>query len=76
MQWYVVSIGLMLATPALAQTIRDKAGNPVGHFQQEGNRTVWRDNAGNPHGYSVRSNDGTIEFRDNQGNLIGTAKPR
>jgi hypothetical protein len=36
----MVSIGLMVASPTVAQTIRDKAGNPIGHFQQEENRTT------------------------------------
>jgi hypothetical protein len=72
--WVVLAFGL-LAIPATAQTFYDKAGNPRGHLQHQGDRTYFRDNAGNPHGYSVQRGD-KIEYRDNAGNLVGTEKVR
>lgn len=63
---------LALSVPASAQVFRDKAGNPVAHTEQLGNRTYLRDNAGNPLGYSERKSNGTIEYRDKKGDPIGT----
>lgn len=60
---------ILLAVPAAAQTIRDKNGNPIGHYSQEGSRTYFRDNAGNPHGYWQQEGNSTAH-RTNDGNLI------
>lgn len=60
---------ILLAVPASAQTIRDKNGDPHGHYSQEGSRTYLRDNAGNPHGYWQQEGSYVVH-RDNNGNLI------
>ena len=39
-------IVLGLLAPASAQTLRDKNGNPIGHCEQQGDRTYFRDNNG------------------------------
>jgi len=72
----VLLVLLALTASASAQTLRDPSGNPIGHYSQEGNRTVFRDNSGNPHGYSTRSSNGTVEYRDNSGNLKARETPR
>jgi hypothetical protein len=69
-------IVLGLLAPASAQTLRDKNGNPIGHCEQQGDRTYFRDNNGNPHGYSTTLPNGTTEYRDNNGNLRARETPR
>jgi hypothetical protein len=56
--------------------LRDKNGNPIGHCEQQGDRTYFRDNNGNPHGYSTTLPNGTTEYRDNNGNLRARETPR
>lgn len=72
-----VCLILLLAGPALAQTttFRDPAGNPIGHLQQQGDRTIVRDTKGDQHGYSVRRGS-VIEHRDVNGNLLYTETTR
>jgi hypothetical protein len=75
--WFIFLI--LISVPAVAQTtstIRDKVGNPVARTVQQGNRTYLTDTVGNKKGYSQQLPNGTTEFRDNSGNLIGTQTPR
>jgi hypothetical protein len=65
---------VLLALPASAQTVYDRRSDPIGHYSQEGGRTVFRDNAGNPHGY-WQPEGGYIVHRDNAGNLIDKVHP-
>ena len=76
MRILLAPIVLGLLAPASAQTLRDKNGNPIGHFEQQGDRTYFRDNNGNSHGYSTSLSNGTTGYRDNNGNLRARETPR
>ena len=64
-----IFLAFTVSLAALAQTVRDKNGNPLHHYQKQGDRTYVKDNNGNPLGYYKSLPNGTIEFHDNNGNL-------
>lgn len=78
MRVWVFAVLVLIAVPAVAQqtTIRDRVGNPVARTLQQGDRTYLTDTVGNKKGYSRTLPNGTTEFRDVNGNLLGTQTPR
>lgn len=65
---------ILLAVPASAQVIRNKVGDPLGHYTQNGSRTYLRDNDGNPRGYWQQEGKYMVH-RDNAGNLLDKVGP-
>jgi hypothetical protein len=66
---FPIFLAFTVPVAASAQTVRDKNGNALYHYQKQGDRTYVRDNNGNALGYYKSLPNGTTEFRDNNGNL-------
>jgi hypothetical protein len=64
-----IFLAFTMSVAASAQTVRDKNGNALHHYQKQGDWTYVKDNNGNPFGYYKSRPNGAIEFRDNNGNL-------
>ena len=65
----LIFLASTVSVSASAQTVRDRNGNALYHYQKQADRTYVRDNNGNALGYYKSLPNGTTEFRDNNGNL-------
>lgn len=71
---FLLAILLLLPSLALAQqsgTYRDKYGNTVGSWSDNGNQRTYRDSHGNTEGTSTRDGD-RRDYRDREGNYVGS----
>jgi hypothetical protein len=66
---------LLLSASATAQTstFRDQLGRETGSASTVGGVTTYRDRLGRETGTAERRRDGSIQFRDAQGRLIGSS---